>query len=758
MKIFKKIAVVLILAILCLGVVACIKKPDPGPGPGNKVLTPADISKLAPLTNYRMESKYYSPNAVTYADYSAEKTKLENRIESKKADALLPDTSSVIKIFAASDAEQIILAMGEAALPTAKMTKTVDYLAGEEAVSEDAIDDKVASGTWSLTPNWSFFDDWSYYEKLQDRADTNTSTDTDKDNVKRQYRNIAGKIFSIGMSGDEFGRVATYELKYALTVVAKMAGNNPIGSGQFDNYCKNYLDYDTLVYLKAFDKYYDGGAGLPACVALYGYYYDYNHTNYNAVSDADFEKELIYSHYTTYTDAEWLEYVAIQRNNYINAYRYTDAFYSDLYSKHFSFQQKKEDFEYEVYDFAVYNSLKYTQEMHNAILGNGLQGQLNMSDWMWCYSGKEDVMKSYNQANTKYENGKKGSSEAENEGKFYYDIEQLKMVNYLLTNMTGLNLSGALRYQIYSYSGSMVQSISNNEKDVSLINANKKVPSDVTSVIEPLVGEDAKDYAKGKVRAIITQMKASYEIVGVNGKITKSANESWSSMQKEINDALIYDYTSLSSWEDKVKRLEDLVIKKKYDCGVGLDDICPLGNGHAECVEVYDTEHTISQFVSNYEQILKHVGGKVALSFQQHKKATTDKKNNYTTSDWSDVLPKTYTCGYNSTSPVTTDMLKGIVYYEEKEITIGSGKVFKDDVLNADKEQREWWASASSSPIKESSTVSERNESQQSATFTYVYTFSGWYLDQNLVYKFDPNDKINCDLILYVGYNVTKRT
>lgn len=303
----------------------------------------------------------------------------------------------------------------------------------------------------------------------------------------------------------------------------------------------------------------------------------------------------------------------------------------------------------------------------------------------------------------------------------------------------------------------MVQSISNNEKDVSLINANKKVPSDVTSVIEPLVDEDAKDYAKGKVRAIITQMKASYEIVGVNGKITKSANESWSSMRKEINDAIIYDYTSLSSWAEKVKRLEDLVIKKKYDCGVGLDDDCPLGNGHAECVEVYDTEHTISQFVSNYEQILKHVGGKVALSFQQNKKATNDNKNNYTTSDWINVLPKSYECGYNATNPVTVDMLKKVAYYEEIEITISSGKVFKDDILNADKEQRDWWASPSRSPIKENSTVSETNASQQPGTFTYVYTFSGWYLDQNLVYKFDPNDKINCDLILYAGYNVTKR-
>lgn len=756
MKKIIKIAIFLIIATLCLVMVAC-KPSNNDTVIIDKNLTPADITKLANLTNYGREAKYYDAQAVTYSDYSAEKTKLAARIVEKQEDALDPDTSSIIKIFAASDAEKIILAMAKAALPAAKMTKTVDYLAGEETVTEQAIETKVDSGVWSATTGWSFFDDWSYYEKLQDKADATGATDDDKDNVSRQYRNMAGKVFAIGMTGDEFGRVATFELEYSLDVVKAMAGNKGVGTTEFDTYCKNDLDYDTLVYLRAFNEYYNGGANKADCVELYGYYYDYNQTNYNAVSDENFEKELRYSHYTIFTDAEWLEYVSIQRANYINAYRYNDTFYNDFYSKHFSFQEKKEDHEYVVYGFSKYSNLTYTGEMRQAITGNGLQGQLNMSDWMWCYSGNEAAMKAYNQANTNYENGKKSGSEKENEGKFYYEIEQLKMINYLLKNMTSANLSGALRYQIYSYSGSMLQSISGNKKDITLINDDKKVPSEVTTLLAGLAEDKKKEYATGKVGAIINQMTATYSTVGISQKAQKATNESWSSMNTEIEAALNYDYSTITSWEDKVERLEDLVIKRKYDCGAGLDEECLKGNGHAECEKVYDTDHTISQFVSNYEQILRYVGGTVSISFQQLKEAAPGKENNYKIAVYAPQLPVTFNCGFGQVSPVTTLMLNGIEYFEKEEISIKGGNIFKDEILDADTKDREWWENYSS-PSRPNSSVTETSSiNQTQGTYIYEYTFSGWYLDSDLKYKFDENDTISCDLTLYAGYNVTKR-
>ncbi len=758
MKNIRKIAIFAVIAVLCLIMVAC-KKPIDGDGPiVSKVLTPADITKLPDLINYGREAKYYDVNEITYSDYSAEKTKLAARIVEKQADAADPDTSSIIKIFAASDAEKIILAMGKSALPATKMTKTVDYLAGDETVTEEAIETKVASGVWSATTGWSFFDDWSYYEKLQDRADATGATNDDKDNVSRQYRNMAGKVFAIGMTGDEFARVATNELDYALDVVRDMAGNKAIGTTEFDTYCKNNLDYETLAYLHAFNDYYRKNQnGKPDCTELYGYYYDYNLVNYNAVSDENFEKELKYSHYTIYTDAEWLDYVAIQRNNYINAYRYTDTFYNTFYTKHFSFQENKENHEYNIYGFSKYSNLTYTGEMRQAITANGLQGQLNMSDWMWCYSGNEDNMKAYNQANTNYENGKKGGSEQENQGKFYYEMEQLKMIHYLLTNMTSANLSGALRYQIYSYSGSMLQTISGNEKDRTLINVNKLAPADATTLLASLsTDNDKKSYATGKIGAIISQMKATYSTVGIASKAQKAANESWSSMKTEIETAMKYDYSTLTSWADKVERLEDLVIKRKYDCGAGLDEACLRGNGHAECEKVYDTEHTISQFVSNYEQILRYVGGTVSLSFQQLKEAAPGKPNNYKINEYAPNLPVTYRCGFGQASPVTTLMLTGIEYFEKKEITINSGNVFKEEIKEADSKDKEWWEK-SSSPARPNSSVTETSPNQQSGTYIYEYTFSGWYLDQALLYKFDENDTITCDLILYAGYNVTKK-
>lgn len=719
-------------------------------------LTPADIPKLASLTNYGGDASYYDVPALAYNDYTAEKAKLADRIESKQEDAQDPETSSIIKIFAASDAEQIILAMGRAALPTAKMTKTVYYLAGEETISEANIDEKVQSGTWTLTPGWSFFDDLIYYLKLKNISGSKYSTSYDKDNTNRQFRNMAGKILSIGMTGDEFARITTYLQVYSLDVVKDMAGGKTIGTNEFDTYCKTYLDYETLVYLHAFNEYYNGGAGKSDCVELYGYYYDYNKNKYNAISDVDFEKEIQYSYYNIFTDEEWLEYIAIRRDYYANAYRYSDTFYNDFYSKNFSFQEKKEEREYVIYGYNKYSNLTYTGEMRQAITGNGLEGLLAIKDWMWCYGGNEEAMKAYNQANTNYENGKKGGSEAENQGKFYYEMEQLKMVSYLFDNVSIVNISGLLRNIIYKYSSSMLEDISARQKVITLINDGKKAPADATTLLAGIAEDKKKEYATGKIKAIINQMKATYSNVGISQKAQKATNISWASMKVEIEHALNYDYSILSTWAEKVERLEDLVIKRKYDCGAGLDEECLKGNGHAECEKVYDTEHTISQFVSNYQLILRYAEGTVSVNFQQNKYDNPNHKNNYRIDKYASELPITYRCGYGQTQKVTALMLSGVEYFEKKEISIKGGNIFKDEILNAYTKDREWWENYSS-PAKADSTVIEWSSlNQQTGTYIYEYTFSGWYLDSELTYRFDENDIIYCDLILYAGYDVTK--
>ena len=519
MKVAKVVLSVLIVAAVVFGMVACTDKTGGGPGgdpnKSGTTLTPNSITYIKDITNYGQESRYYAAAAVTYADTTEETKKLQARIDEKKADLESgEDTSSVTKIFANSTADGIINTMSKAALPADKMTKTIDYLAGEETVTDDIIQAKVESGTFSATTGWSFFDDWTYYEKLQDRADASGSTDNDQDNVKRQYRNILGKVFAIGMSGDEFGRLATHMLAYATDVVesADMAGATLEISttiNAFDTYCQENLDYETLVYLRAFNDYYkmDGsGTGLSDCVELYGYYYEYNKTNYDSQSDEDFEKQLKYSHMTTYTDSEWEDYVRIERTSYTSAYRYSNSFYSTFYNKHFSFQEKVENHELTVYGMSKWQNKSYTEEMRNAVRNNGMDGQLNFTDWLWCYSGDSDAMKEYNQANTAYQNGKNGSDEQAKEGEFRYNMEQLKMINYILTNMTATDLGRTLRFQVYSYSGEVVSSATSYQKDAILVGVGKKEPADVTSLEEGLPAEDEVAYVQGKTGAILTQL------------------------------------------------------------------------------------------------------------------------------------------------------------------------------------------------------------------------------------------------------------
>ena len=125
---------------------------------------------------------------------------------------------------------------------------------------------------------------------------------------------------------------------------------------------------------------------------MYGYYYEYNKTNYDSQSDEDFEKQLTYSHMTTYTDSEWEDYVRIQRTSYTTAYRYSNSFYNTFYNKHFSFQEKVENHELTVYGMSKWQNKSYTEEMRNAVRNNGMDGQLNFTYWLWCYSGDITVM------------------------------------------------------------------------------------------------------------------------------------------------------------------------------------------------------------------------------------------------------------------------------------------------------------------------------------------------------------------------------
>lgn len=791
MKVFKKLSVLILALIMVVSIVAC--KPSTPSGGGkpqtNKTLTPKDITHLKDITNYGQKQEHLKGNTVTYGDTEKEdaKAKLTVRINEKKEDVESgKDVSSIVKIFAASDAGGIVGAMQNANLPTDKMQETVNYMAGAQSVTTEEIAALVDGGTFdkTKTQGWSFFDDWDYYDKLKNRADE-TQADADSDNVKRQYRNMMGKIFAIGMSGDQFARLAVHELVYATTVVEKMAEDSGIVNarltisatlGELDEYCRKELDYETLVYLRAFNEYYnlDGSNnGRENCVELYGYYYEYNKTDYYSQTDEEFEKQLTYGHKTIFTDVEWLDYVKLQRDSYIKAYRYSDSFYQTFYEKHFAFQSKVEKHEEIVYNISPWNNKSYTGEMQQAIRDNGLVGQLNFTDWVWCYAGNDTVMKEYNAANTANENGKKANASAEQkyDGQFQYDMAQLKFIEYILhkDHMGDTNLGRTLRFQVYSYSGEMIKSAQGYNKDIALVNADKIKPDEATKIISGLNESDQRDYAMGKLNAVLGQMNAAYSHANVSSAANNASNQPWRSMYTEVKNAIDKDYSGYSKAKEKVEALEDMVIKKKWDCG-GTDEECGKpankNRGHVGCEKKYDETHNISKFVSAYESILRHMGGSANIKFQNDALATDKEKNNYAVKEYPSGASVTYVSGFQGSSFTgkrITAAIAAVSRITVKEISVSSGKTFTDGIKNVGGDDLKWWESATPGHENRVATkaksegVTENFDGNHSSTFTYTYTFTGWYLDTGLQYLFDPDDKIACDLTLYAGYTVEKK-
>lgn len=801
MRKFIKVTIISVLALLMIFTIAACNPKGGGntPPDNNKKLTPDSIVKLKDIEDYGVD-KYTKIAAVSYTDTESQKGKLETRINQKKQDLDNgEDLSSATKIFANSNANKIIEQMSKAALSYEKMTATVDYLAGSTDVTAEMIDSRVSQvqeqqAKFENTPDsWSLFDDWDYYDKLQSKsddlnADVNASEaikNNAEDNVKRQERNIMRKIFALGLDGAEFGKLATYELAYATTVVegANMA-NTTISTDtnltSFDTYCKNNLDYETLVYLRAFNKYYNNGNSLNNCVRLYGYYYEYNRTSYNSQNDTDFEKQLTYGHKKTFTESEWLDYVRIQRNSYVNAYRYADNFYVEkFYPTHLQFQEIVEAQEIVVYAFSPANwqGVGYTGEMRKAIQNNGLNGQLKMSDWIWCYAGDDAVMKEYNSANTDYENGKDqtkaighGTSDAEYDGKFKFEMQQLKAVDYLMTNMSKTELGQALYFEVYSYSGEIVKAAQGYRKDQILLRNGKKEADsfDYAHIAASVAAADKVDYVYGKIGAILDQMASTYKGQNVSNKAQKAAEQPWDTMHQEVQAAMNHNYTGTA--KEKAEALEDMVIKRNWSCGAAIDDDnCPNHPGlcHVDCTKEYAKDHQISQFASNYQVIIRYMVGQSEMSFNR-----LNETKGYTLPVY---VPQTtgegYTVNVGFAGLKTATTALGVEkiefpdkssYIESKSFNVNAGKVFISDISGDD---LTWWngngtSVSGSKPAKANTTAREAtagNTSQQ-IDYTYVYAFSAWYLDEDLEYAFDPNDKIGCDLALYAGYNVTKRS
>lgn len=734
----RRILFVLMAILLVMALFACnTTKVPPTNGGDEKVPT------LADLPDYSSEARYYNVQNVTYHNTEQQESLLETRMEERRT---RDDLSVPLKIFIECDASEIILAMGRAGLNYEKMNKTVNYLAGQESPID--MQSLVASGVWEDNDDWSFFDDWEYYEELKKVADDSTNNN-DSDNAMRQRRKIMRQIFKIGMTGDEFARLVYEELTYAYSITRNkmlLAHNAANGTNyEYDEYVKKELSYDTLVYFKAFDDF--SKASKAKTVQLYGYYYNYNKKAYDTTDDATFEKELMYSHKKTFKTSEWFDYLQIQRNNYINSYRYTAEFYKKFYQVHFQFQELIEDYDiivYEIPSARTDEALKYSREMQRG-MEVGFAQQLTLTDHLYIYSKNEKAMTDYNDARSNFEIAKEGTNKPQrDEREYLYNIEQLKMVDYVLTKMNNNQLTPVLRYQILSYSAEMIRNIQSERKTVVLDTVemnNLQMDLDYQQKYDDL------SVKIGRTNAIVAQLDRSYSNAAPESQYTKANGAPWDGIRTEVKAALSHDYSQYSDGTKKKEALDNLIIKKKTVNPDGSDFREGIDN-HALAREEYDTSHNISRFLHDHDVVLRYAIGQVEIELSNvpTKASSTTFNLQLQTGD--------FTCGNDGKNrnmpngaPPTShpNPLASVTFSSGMTLTEGLKDVNKVAFLT-----------------NNASLVALDNETYTDAITAakryYKYTFEGWYIDKELKYKVREDEKIKYDLYLYPGYSVKVQT
>lgn len=679
-----------------------------------------------------------------------------------------------------------------------------------------------------LNEGWSFFDDWDLYDRLKDYSKSSYNglakgrekvlndigtQEIANDNASWQYRSILEKIYKpasqggVDIDGASAARLATYLLEYATAVSEGMSGGTiteaaAIGNtSAFSVYFRTPIklpvnipssydsaktfwdpyrslgDYDVLSYLLSFNDFYKVKGfgtmtGLQSCAQLYGYYYQYNRTYYNVVlsNRETYKNQLYYEKLDTYTDEQWLDYVKIQRKNYTGSYRYSDSFYQGFYAIHFNFQGRKETAEKTVYEISdSISGHTYTGEMIKAIdsTKNGIKGQLAMSDEMWCYSGVTKNMTSYNKANTDYQKGKQKGAEEEYKGRFYYELEQLNIAEHLLTNMTNEELSGALYYNCYGYSGSLISEMQGYAKDIVLIEDDIKGWDKFTKIPTGIRETNEDAYAIGKLGVLKEQAKYDWNEKDISDQASLASKQSWGSMRTELSDAKKYNYMSLTAesagdytnvWRKRCDYLEDRVIARNYSCcGQRISEAtekCPTDHGKnpdgTAMTKEYSEKCAISKFVSDYENVLYYIAAKAKVEFKVAGKS-------YVTDSNAEV---TYTAGYyGDIATLYSNSKNKNIYDSEKTFTVSIGSTFKDDIIDEDGDDAKWWnenKNGSANVTDYGPYLSNEEYSNQKVPFNYIYTFKGWFLDEKCMYEFIPDDDIDFNLRIFAGYDVKK--
>lgn len=606
-------------------------------------------------------------------------TDMVGRYENNK----IVEQSSLLKILANAKADQLIYVLGYSGLEQAKMISLITYIAedGEKAKENPT----VATG---LLEDYDAIREWN--DEIEEKGTSTEQGQTAYKKRARKSRAMNKRLFDTGMDGGDAGRAALEVFEYVQIVAEEMRAdyNDKHAGAVLDNmteyFKKELLDYDTLVLIRSnnelrwrlanstdkwkvatnkpvvFDENthsYEGSYTKPNTedkdlVKAYGYSFEYERGNYNALSDADFEKELTYRFANRMSDEEAKDYSRIQRTQYEKAFRYSEKFYTGYYEALQPINRAQEKHEGAVFGFTnrdrqetghpfkdVSSTIKVqgvggdvTEEIISVDLGGesagsyaemsysalqiGLSDQLKAGDMQHYYWGIETNITAQNGANNDRMSNDTGSQV---KGNFNLKLVNLKMTDFILSTFVGENNAAGLtkimkaqtRLYVADYSRmvksfrrQVVRELAKLEKE-GILEATRD-GNDIKYVLKEGASYDddqQKSVEKniGRASVMINNLENTRKLVNISNRDTTLNQVVWTQISSQIKDAADFNYSqefgANVAWGAKSKKLEDLLIKKD-------------ANGD------YDKNWATSVFVSNNANVLAYSSGQIKVDFQ----------------------------------------------------------------------------------------------------------------------------------------------
>ncbi len=509
-------------------------------------------------------------------------------------------------------------------------------------------------------------------------------------------------------------------------------------------------------------------------------------------------------------NTEALRYRDYDRRQYEKAYRYSAACYQKYYTVQLTFQERQEEMDtivfvggaepvitgnsYENGQYGVnqengittVNNLSYSEEMQRGC-AIGLESTLKISDVNWEYTGVDDNALNFNKKSVAW-NGLSTEEQAEPRNKIKkveLEIVQLKSQDYTLNHgyIKDIDLTQALQYQIRAYSADSIRSIQATKKDeVTYYLAIDRFLAETGYTYEAIMNDEVLDiipkYAEdafaeleedaGRNDAKFINVDTNYTPGTIDEQERKAQDADWKGIRSNVKETLAVNYQDYAKKNDDVDTyFEDTLIKKEWSCGCSLTSSgsdCPNGDGHATCTKKYDTDWATSRLLDTHEVVLRYMAGQAVVTFKQHTDtAFSDPKKFHSGIDTIGTPVYSYdgkkVNGKNFMAWDANDACVTVTLGTSDEI--GSACCKKNDNQEypvAGNPDSKW----NNIPEYEGANTFEQsgvNNDIIKVTISgveYIYTFIGWYVDENFKYPVLLDETYNYDIRLYPGYRLER--